>query len=150
MRISDWSSDVCSSDLSSASTNAGTAGPPSSPRSPHATAPARGNDHLNVHAAPPGYRPSRQATTRPPDPASRLRHRLAFDALLDGAEDRVPLPVEHLDAHGIAEPHEGRHRLALLPGLDGALLGEARRAQAGVLVCDGDRAADRDRKSTRL
>src|SRR3546814_1462694 len=118
MRISDWSSDVCSSDL---------------PRSPHATAPARGNDHLNVHAAPPGYRPSRQATTRPPDPASRLRHRLAFDALLDGAEDRVPLPVEHLDAHGIAERHEGRHRLALLQGLDGALLGAAR-----------------DRKSTRL
>src|SRR3546814_11574875 len=48
-----------------------------------------------------------------------------------------------LDAHGIAERHEGRHRLALLQGLDGALLGEARRAQAGVLVGDGARADDR-------
>src|SRR3546814_14190683 len=106
-------------------------GPPSSPRSPHATAPARGNEHLNVHAAPPGYRPSRQATTRPPDPASRLRPRLAFDALLDGAEDRVPLPVETLAAHGIAERHEGRHPLALPQCPAGALPGHAQRPPPG-------------------
>src|SRR3546814_11876669 len=135
MRISDWSSDVCSSDL---------------PRSPHATAPARGNDHLNVHAAPPGYRPSRQATTRPPDPASRLRHRLAFDALLDGAEDRVPLPVEHLDAPGIAERHEGRHRLALPPGLARALPGEPRPAPAGLPHGDAARASERAGRHTPL
>src|SRR5690606_38496235 len=123
-------------------TNAGTAGPPSSPRSPNATAPARGNAHLNVHAVPPGYRPSRQATIRPPGRRSRLWHRLALDALLDGAEDRPPRAVQHLDAHGIAERHEGRHRLALLQGFDGPLLGEARRTQAGVLVGDGARTDD--------
>src|SRR3546814_18087756 len=110
---------------SNASMNAGTAGPPSSPRSPHETAPARGNDHLNVHAPPPGYRPSRPATTRPPDPASRLRHRLAFDGLLDGAEDRVPLPGEPLADHGIAERQEGSYRLALTPVPAGSPLREA-------------------------
>ena len=57
----------------------------------------------------------------------------ADGTLLDGAEDGTAFPVEHLDAHGVAELHERRFRLALGDRLQAAHLGQAAGA---VLAAD--------------
>ena len=48
-----------------------------------------------------------------------------LDALLDGAEDRTPGRVLHLDPHAVAETKERRLRRAVLDRLDHAQLGNA-------------------------
>ena len=67
---------------------------------------------------------------------------LAFDPLLDRAEDAGAVTIQHLDPDHVAERHERRRRLAVLQGLHGAPLGEAGGALAGVLVGDRARADD--------
>ena len=46
--------------------------------------------------------------------------RIALHRLLDGAEDRASLRVQHLDADAVAEAHEGRARLAFEERFDDA------------------------------
>src|SRR4051794_6804653 len=52
--------------------------------------------------------------------SARLR-----DLLVDGTENGLAVLALHLDADGVAELHELGRRLAVLDGLDGALLGDA-------------------------
>src|SRR5689334_5063848 len=75
----------------------------------------------------------------PPD-ATLARRIVFYDLLVDGAEDRLALPVEHLDADMIAELHERRGRLAAVDGLAHPPLGDARTADRGVAIGDRTRA----------
>src|SRR5690606_27562304 len=87
----------------------------------------------------PGAAPRRAPSIAP---ASRPSGRVAFDPLLDRAEDAAAVAVEHLDAHAVAEGQERRHRLAGFQRLHRALLCKARGAERRVLV--GDRAGTDD------
>ncbi len=62
--------------------------------------------------------------------------------LLDGAEDRGAHVVAHLDAHTVAEAHEGGLGGAPVQGLDRAHLGQARGARGTGAVGDRARADD--------
>src|SRR6266704_1008305 len=61
----------------------------------------------------------------------------AYHLLVDGAENRVALRVQHLDAHAVAELEERSLRRAVPDGLDRAELGDAGIADAAL----GDRPA---------
>src|SRR5690606_19686288 len=71
----------------------------------------------------------------------------AYHFLLDRAEDRAALAIQHLDAHAVAEAQPGRLRRTVPESLEHAALGEAGRADLGALrargvVGDGARAHD--------
>ena len=53
------------------------------------------------------------------------RSRVTLHGLLDGAEDRATVVVEHFDAYAIAEAHEVRHGSALLNDFVHALFDDA-------------------------
>src|ERR671914_2698160 len=55
---------------------------------------------------------------------------ISLHRLLDGAKDRTVIRVLHFDPDRIAEPHEGRLRLARADGLDRAELRDATVAEA--------------------
>src|SRR5436309_4879787 len=77
-------------------------------------------------------------------PARTLARRIVFyDLLVDRTEDRLAAPVEHLDAHTVAEFHERRGGLAGVDRLAHPPFGDAGAADRGIAV--GDRAGTDDR-----
>src|SRR5437763_1102830 len=58
---------------------------------------------------------------------------IALHPLVDGAEDRKPGAIPHLDPHPVAEAQERRHRLALDDRFNHAHLGNAGIADASLL-----------------
>src|SRR3546814_17308353 len=55
-----------------------------------------------------------------------------FDGLFDGAEQRLPFAVAHLDPDLTAEPQKRRLRLAVADRLDRTQFGDARIAEPAV------------------
>src|SRR5471030_841363 len=65
---------------------------------------------------------------------ARLARFGPLDGLLDGAEHRLAVAVQHVDAYRVAEGHEGRERRAAGYHFQATLLGDAGITALGVLV----------------
>src|SRR3974390_2159014 len=78
-----------------------------------------------------------------PQPAGLCKTSAITHLLIDGAENRAVIPIQHIDAHAIAEFHEWRLGCAVFELLKRALLCNTTAALGGILVRYG--AGDDDR-----